>query len=211
MFKTKAGLALILLALAGCSREGEITAQGIAVTRSACPAVAIPTYTGDITLFNPADSRDASAIDVVAQMTNVRSTCDDTGEHVLSNVTFDIQAQRRNTAGPREVTLPYFATVVQGGTNVVSKSLGQVVLRFADGEARASASGTATGRVLRSAATLPDEIRREITRPRKAGDPDAAIDPLARPNVKAAVTRATFELLVGFQLTDEQLRYNVTR
>ena len=211
MFKTKAGLALILVALAGCSRDGELTAQGITVTRSACPAVAIPTHTGDVTLFSPESSRDASAIDVVAQVTNLRSTCDDTGEYILSNATFDVQAQRRNTAGTREVTLPYFATVVQGGQNVVTKSVGQVVLRFADGEARATASGSASGRVLRSAATLPDEIRREIVRPRKAGDPDAAIDPLARPDVRAAVTRATFELLVGFQLTDEQLRYNVTR
>jgi hypothetical protein len=29
--------------------------------------------------------------------------------------------------------------------------------------------------------------------------------------VRTAVARATFELLVGFQLTDEQLAYNATR
>lgn len=212
MFKTKAGIAaLITLALAGCSSDGQLLPEGIVVTRSACPAVAIPAGTGDITLFNPTNSRDASAIDVVANITNVRSTCDETGEYIVSTVTFDVQAQRRGTQGAREVVLPYFATVVQGGTSVVSKSVSQVGLRFADGELRTSTSATASARVLRSAATLPDAIRDDINRRRKAGDPDAAIDPLARPEVRAAVTRATFEVLVGFQLTQEQLQYNATR
>ena len=212
MFKTKAGIAaLVTLALAGCSRDGELTTGGITVTRSACPAVAIPAGTGDITLFSPENSRDANAIDVVATITNVRSNCDESGQFVVSNVTFEVQAQRRNSAGPRQVVLPYFATVVQGGTNVVAKQQSRVGLRFADGQLRASTTGSATGRVLRSAATLPDDIRRQITRPRKPGDADAAIDPLADPTVRAAVSRATFELLVGFQLTQEQLRYNATR
>ena len=48
-------------------------------------------------------------------------------------------------------------------------------------------------------------------RKREPGDPDAALDPLADPAVRAAVQRATFELLVGFQLTEAQLRYNATR
>ena len=43
------------------------------------------------------------------------------------------------------------------------------------------------------------------------GDEDAAVDPLSAPDIRAAVARATFELLIGFQLTQEQLQYNVTR
>ncbi|HWH18640.1 MAG TPA: hypothetical protein VNT77_09965 [Allosphingosinicella sp.] len=212
MFKTRAFIASFMtLALAACSTDGQITPEGILVTRSACPAVAIPVATGDVTLFNPPTSRDAAAIDVVATMTNVRSTCDESGEYIVSNVTFDVQALRRDTRGAREVVLPYFSVVVQGGTNVVAKRIGRVGLTFADGQARASTSGTATGYVLRSAATLPEETRRYINRPRKAGDPDAAVDPMSEPSVRAAVTRATFELLVGFQLTPEQLRYNATR
>jgi hypothetical protein len=210
VFKAKAAI-LSMLALAACSKEGEIMSGGILTTRTACPAVAIPAGTGDITLFNPAGSKDASAIDVVATVTNIRSTCNDSGEYVATTATFDVQAQRRDPRGEREVVLPYFATVVQGGTNVVSKRLGRVALRFADGQYRASTSGQASSQVLRSAATLPENIRREITRDRKPGDPDAAIDPLARPDVRAAVQRATFEVLVGFQLTPEQLAYNVTR
>ncbi len=202
---------LLSLALLGCSREGELTTAGIITTRTACPAVAIPAATGDITLFNPETSRDASAIDVVAHITNVRSTCDESGEFIASNATFDVHGQRRDPRGEREVVVPYFVTVVQGGTNVVSKRLGRVALRFADGQNRASTSGTGGAQVLRSAATLPEDIRRQITRERKPGDADAALDPLADPAVRAAVTRATFEFLVGFQLTREQLAYNATR
>ncbi|MDT9598464.1 hypothetical protein [Sphingosinicella rhizophila] len=212
MFKLKAAAAaLTILLVAGCSSDGQLTATGITITRSACPAVAIPAATGDVTLFNPESSRDASAIDVVANITNIRTTCDESGEHIVSNVTFDIQALRRDTRGDREVVLPYFATVVQAGSNVVSKSLSRVSLRFADGQARASATGSATGRVLASAAALPEDIRRQITRQRKPGDADAAIDPMADPNVRAAVQNASFELLIGFQLTEDQLRYNATR
>jgi hypothetical protein len=65
--------------------------------------------------------------------------------------------------------------------------------------------------VLRSAATLPEAIRQQITRQRKPGDPDAAIDPMADPAVRAAVVRASFEMLVGFQVTQDQLQYNATR
>jgi hypothetical protein len=203
--------ALLSLALAACASDGEITATGITVTRSACPAVAIPAATGDITLFNPETSRDANAIDVVANITNLRSTCDETGEYIISNATFEVQAQRRNPSGAREVIVPYFATVVQGGTNVVSKRVSRVALRFEDGQYRASTTGAATSRVLRSAATLPEDIRRQITRERKPGDADAALDPMADPTVRTAVQRASFELLVGFQLTQEQLAYNATR
>ena len=66
-------------------------------------------------------------------------------------------------------------------------------------------------RVNRGAATLPAEARRALTRERKAGDPQAALDPLADPAVRAAVASATFEHLVGFQLTQEQIKYNATR
>ena len=212
MFKFKAAIAALLpLTLLGCQADGEITATGITVTRSACPAVAIPAATGDITLFTPENARTADAIDVVAHITNLRTTCDESGDNIVATVNFEIRGQRRNAAGAREVVLPYFAAVVQGGTNVVSKSVSRAGLNFADGQLRASTTGTATGSVNRAAATLPEDIRRQITRQRRPGDPDAAIDPMADPAVREAVRRASFELLVGFQLTPEQLAYNATR
>lgn len=213
MFKSKAALAaLIPLGIAACSTpNGQITDTGITATRSACPAVAIPAATGDITLFNPPASRDASAIDVVANITNLRSTCDETGDNIVTRLTFDIQAQRRDGRGARDVVIPYFVVAVQGGTQVQSKSVTRIALRFADGALRASSSGSATGSVTRAAVTLPAAIREQITRRRKPGDPSAAIDPMADPAVREAVRKASFEMLVGFQLTQEQLAYNATR
>ncbi|GAA0284797.1 hypothetical protein GCM10009127_28030 [Alteraurantiacibacter aestuarii] len=185
--------------------------MGITALRSVCPAVGIPEFTGDITLFSPAGSVTADAMDVTATITNVRSNCDDSGDEVFSSATFEVQAMRRNTSGARSVELPYFSSVVRGGSSVVAKRVGTVTLNFADGQARASAMGTAGAVVNRAEATLPPDIRQRITRPRRAGDNDAAVDPLTEPDIRAALARANFELLVGFQLSEDQLAYNVTR
>jgi hypothetical protein len=202
---------LTLLALAGCSRRGEIDPTGgITAIRSACPRAAVPAYTGDITLFDPVQSRDASAIDIVANITDLRSTCAD-GPQLYTDATFDVRARRSNAAGARQITLPYFSVVVRGGNAVISKRVGQVTLNFAPGEYRASATAKAASYVDKDVATLPDDIQKRITSKRKAGDEDAAIDPLAQPDVKAALQRTSFELLVGFNLTQDQLKYNATR
>ena len=203
-------LALVLVATA-CSKEGEIAEGGIYITRSACPQVGIPAATGDITLFNPANRSDSGAIDVSAAITNVRSTCDETGANIVSTVTFEVVGTRRDVSAARQVVLPYFSVAMQGGTTVVAKRVGHVGLNFDAGSQRAQTSGQATIQVSRAAATLPEDVRRELTRKRKANDPDAAVDPLSNPTVRDAVARATFEHLVGFQLTDAQLRYNATR
>lgn len=203
---------LAMVALGGCARDGDIDPTGgISVTRSSCPAVAIPAYTGDVTLFNPVDSTDARAIDIVANITNLRSTCSDSGSDIVVSATFDVLARRTDPGGARDVTLPYFTSVVRGGRAVISKRLGQVTLRFADGESRASAQATGGAVVNRAAATLPEEMRERITRRRKPGDQDAALDPLADPEIRSAVQRTSFEVLFGFQLSQAQLRYNVTR
>lgn len=205
--------AAVLVLLAGCSKDNEIVdaAGGISVTRSACPAVAVPDYTGDVTLFNPPASRDSRAIDVVAAITNVRTSCNESGADLVSTSTFDVIARRSDPNGARDVTLPYFATVVRGGSAIVAKRVHNVTVHFAEGELRATAAGSGTAVVNKAAATLPAEVQRQITRKRKAGDADAAIDPMANPEIRAAVSRASFELLLGFQLDSEQLKYNVTR
>ncbi|MDG5749015.1 hypothetical protein P8Q88_12600 [Qipengyuania sp. XHP0207] len=202
------------LALAGCSREGELVVGegvGIQAVRTVCPAVGIPDYTGDITTFRAPGSTTLADLDVTATITNLRSTCNEGGERVYTEATFDVLARRTDTRGARTVTLPYFSTVLRGGSQVVTKRVGQVTLQFADGQERASTSGSAGAYVNRADATLPADIREQITRKREPGDPDAALDPLADPAVRAAVQRATFELLVGFQLSQDQLRYNATR
>jgi hypothetical protein len=201
-------------ALAGCNRPGDLVVeQGVGITalRSVCPAVGVPDYTGNVTLFSPADARTADAIDVTASLTNVRSQCNDSGDEVYSNATFDVLAQRRDTRGARTVSLPYYSTVVRGGTSVIAKRVGTITLNFADGQERTFASGTAGAVVNRAAATLPADIRERITRRRRAGEDDAAVDPLAQPEVRDALARASFELLIGFQLSNDQLAYNATR
>jgi hypothetical protein len=200
-------------ALAGCSHSrGEIDATGgITAVRTPCPQVAVPASTGDVTLFDPAGSTEASAIDVVANLTHLRSTCDDSGEQVQTAVTFDVRARRSHGEAARDVTLPFFLTVVRGGTEVVAKRIGHVTLHFDAGATRAQVSGQATSFVNRAAATLPDDVKKKLTEKRKAGDEDAATDPLTRPEVRQAVLSTSFEALVGFQLTDAQLKYNATR
>jgi hypothetical protein len=201
-----------LAATAGCSGRGEIDPTGgITAVRSVCPAVGVAAGTGDVTLFSPETARTQDAIDVVATITNVRATCADAADPIATSITFDVLARRTRDTGAREVTLPYFTAVLQGGTVVSAKRVGRITIRFDAGQLRARAGGTTQAYVNRSAATLPDEIRQQITRRRKAGQEDAAVDPLSTPAVRQAVLRASFEAFVGFQLTDEQLRYNATR
>jgi hypothetical protein len=204
--------------LAGCRSRGELVLDegvGITAVRTACPAVGIPDYTGDVTLFSTPGARDAASIDLTAVVTNLRAQCDDRPKaqtaQVYSTISFDVAARRSDTRGARSVSLPYFVTVLRGGQDVVSKRVGTVTLNFADGQARAEARATGSATIDRAAATLPEDIRRRITRKRKAGEADAAVDPLTEPDVRAAVQRATFEVLVGFQLDQDQLAYNATR
>ncbi len=201
-------------ALAGCKTNGDIVVDegvGITALRSACPAVGIPDYTGDVTLFRTPGATDANSIDVVAAMTNVRSQCNDTGAKVYSMASFDVLARRTDVRGARRVTLPYFVTVLRGGSAVVSKRVATVNIDFADGQERARATAQGGAYIDRSEATLPADIRERITRKRKSGQADAAVDPLSEPDVRAAVARANFELLLGFQLDEKQLGYNATR
>ena len=209
---------LIAVSLAGCRHKGELVIdEGVGVTaiRSACPASGIPDYTGDVTLFRSGGGNTAQDIDIVAAMTNLRTTCDDglrsgSGKVNVTS-TFEVLARRADPRGARQVILPYYVTVLRGGSAVVSKRIGQVTINFADGAERAEGRGQGTAVIERSEATLSEEIRDRITRKRRAGDSDAAVDPLNEPDVKAAIARASFELLVGFQLDDKQLAYNVTR
>lgn len=201
-------------ALAGCKQTGDLVLQegvGISAVRTVCPAVGVPDYTGDITTFRVPGDTSAANMDVSAAITNLRSTCDDAAERVYTNASFDVLARRTDTRGARQVTLPYYSVVLRAGSSVVTKRVGQVTVSFADGQERAQAHAQAGAYVDRAEATLPQDVRDQITRRRKAGEDDAAVDPLSDPAVKAAVARATFELLVGFQLTEQQLAYNATR
>lgn len=197
-----AGTALLV---AGCNTNP------LRVTRSPCPAVAIPVHAGHLTRFDPPQSRNADAIDFTAQIVELDSRCIEGGEFLTKDVTFTVAAQRR-TAGPaRQVYLPMFVALAQGGNVLVSKQLTGVTLDFPAGGLRAEARGGARADVHRSAVTLPPEVQDRITRERRPDEPDALVDPLSDPQVRAAVRAASFEVLVGFQLDDASLAYNVGR
>ena len=209
----QAALAAVVL-LSACRHTGDLTAEnggGVYAVRSACPIPGIPAGTGDITLFNPPGSTDSRAIDVTAAISDLRATCQQTTDEVISTATFTVTALRRDAGPARQVVLPYFDVALRGGSQVAAKQIGQVALNFAPGSQHAWARVQAIVRVNRGAATLPANVRAILTRPRKAGEVDAAIDPMADPRVAKAVADATFEHLVGFELTQDQIKYNATR
>jgi hypothetical protein len=197
------GLLVSALALSACNRNP------LLVKRSQCPAVAIPTYSGTVTKFDPAQSRNADAIDFTAQISDVTANCTEGSEFLSSDLAFTVTAQRRKPGPAREVYLPMFVSLAQGGNVLVSKQMTGVTLSFPEGSLRAEARGGARAEVHRSAVTLPVEVQQRITRERKPDEPDALVDPLSDPQVRAAVRAASFEVLVGFQLDDASLAYNV--
>jgi hypothetical protein len=200
---------LLLGGLAACQRNP------LEVRRSPCPAAAIPHHVGQVTRFNPPESRDADAIDFVAQIVDVTTNCLPGDEMVGTDVRFAVTALRRpardGALPARTVDLPIFASLVQGGNVLLAKQLTAVRLVFADGERRTSGAGAIRADVARAATTPPPEVLERITRERKATDPDALVDPLSDPQVRAAVRAATFEVLLGFQLDDASLAYNVAK
>jgi len=208
-----AALAALILPSA-CQHTGDITDEnggGVYAVRSACPIAGVPAGTGDITLFNPADSKDSRAIDVTATITDVRATCQEAGEEIVSTAIFTIVALRRDPGPARQVVLPYFDVALRGGATIAAKQVGQAGLNFKDGDVHGWTRVQATVRVNRAAATLPENVRQILTRRRKPGEAEAAVDPLTEPSVRTAVANATFEHLVGFALTQDQLKYNATR
>jgi hypothetical protein len=212
--KLRLAALLAVTMLSACRHAGDVTSEnggGVYAVRSNCPIAGIPTGTGDITLFNPQDSTDSRAIDVSATMTQLRAYCQDSGADVVSTVTFTVTALRRDAGPARQVVLPYFDVALRGGQTIAAKQIGAVALNFPAGSQHATTRGQASVRVNRASATLPAEVRAILTRPRKAGQADAAIDPMADPAVRSAVANATFEHLVGFQLSQDQLKYNATR
>jgi hypothetical protein len=200
--------------LSACRHAGDITDEnggGVYAVRSSCPIAGVPAGTGDITMFDPAGSTDARAIDVTAAITDVRAVCQDAGADMVSTATFTVNALRRDAGPARQVVIPYFDVALQGGQTIVAKRIGQAVLAFPAGGVHAAVRVQASVRVNRAVATLPANVRQILTRPRKSGEADAATDPLADPGVRAAVAKATFEHLVGFQMSEDQLKYNATR
>ena len=200
-----AAVAVPALLLAACDRNP------LVVRRSSCPAVAVAAYAGDMTLFRPGAVADVANMEAVATITNVRDECAETAEQFVSRINYDVIVRRTDAAQARQFVLPVFAAVVQAGNIVNAKQISQVTVNFAAGQERAVAQGTATAGVSRTAAAVPQAILDKINRKRRPGELDAATDPMADPEVKAALRAASFEVLLGFQLDDRALAYNIAK
>ena len=120
------------------------------------------------------------------------ATCDETGEYIVTNVTFDVQAQRRDNRGAREVDAALFRHRRSGrhqrrrqeGQPGRPALRGRPVSRQLD--RRRDLAGAALGRDPAGGHPPPDHPRAPRRRSR------AAIDPMADPAVRAAVDRAQF-------------------
>ena len=88
-----------VLAVAGSPAFGQAPQAGP-------PAVGVVQHAGEATLFSPETSRDASAIDVTAAITNVRVICSEAGGRIVSQLTFDVVAQRAGAGGARTSRCP---------------------------------------------------------------------------------------------------------
>lgn len=195
-----AGAALLL---AGCS------SNPLLVQRSACPAVAIPDHVGSVTRFAPGAPQVAQSITLTAEIVDLDHACTEDADTIATSVRYTVAGQRRAATAAEDVTLPLFVAVVRGGNTLVSKRTLSVRLHFPAGSLTGEARGTADARIHRGAATLPADVEQAITRKRRPEDPDALIDPMASVKVQKAVRDASFEVLVGFQLDDAAVAYNI--
>jgi hypothetical protein len=161
--KLRTASIIAIALLAGCTRKGNLEDGGIYTVRSNCPQVAIPAATGDITLFDPMGSTDASAMDIEAAMTDVRANCQDSGSEVISTATFSVVATRRDASQARQVLLPFFDVVVQAGNKVVAKRLGSVALDFPAGSYR-EATGPRRPRRQRRESRAPQQAFRKMSK-----------------------------------------------
>ncbi len=211
MFKSKAAVAALIPSEPRRlldPRRRRSPRPASSATRSACPAVAIPAATGDITLFNPA-----------AAVMRPRSTWSPTSPTCARPAT-----RAAPTSSPTSPSTSTRSAATAAARARSSCPISRSRCRAAPRSSRRASAGSAcasptascapaprpsaTGQVSRAAVTLPEDVRQQITRRRKPGDPSAAIDPMADPAVREAVRKASFEVLVGFQLTQEQLAYN---
>jgi hypothetical protein len=187
MIKT---LSIILLAcgLAGCS-----SGNPLEVRRTSCPAIAVPKHTGMLTRFAGAGRYDAQDVQLTATISQLSDNCQEDGAGVSTAVAFNIVAMRPAKGPADAVQLPYFITVVKDGETLIAKQVYGASLDFADG-----AASTA----LRQVVTVATPKVPLPPKPKKNNE----IDEFAPPP-KPAI----YEILVGFQLSDAEAVYNISK
>ncbi len=169
------------------------------ITRTSCPAVAVVKYANNYTRFAPGANYSAAGLELSAQLGNVQVACTDSkGGAPVSTVSFDLSATRASATAAGQADIPYFVTIVENGTTILSKQVYAAPMQFAEGASRAMVrqSFSATTPFV----PLPPELSAKEKRKQFQ---QFAED--SRPKA------AQFEILIGFQLTEAQAAYNVQR
>jgi hypothetical protein len=183
-----------MLALSACASQNPLL-----VTRTSCPAVAVIKYANTITGFRQGGGQDQSDVDFTGQISNVSVNCrngkgDSAAQSVVS---FDIGGQRGSVNGAASQSIPYFVTVVQDGTTIISKTSYLAVLQYNDKNGRSVARESFVANT--PGVPLPAAPKKKRT---EAEFLDEA---------ESAQKAAKYEILIGFQLTDEQALFNITK
>lgn len=158
----------LALTLAACNKSP------LEVTISRCAAVAVVGDTGTITRFD-GEGRTADDVVFTATMNDVDVTCNES-DSVSSVVSFYIAAESDGRIVNQSITMPYFVAVMKDNSEIITKRIFDVTLRF-DG------NGYAVSR----------EILSQYI-----------------PTIEQA-RRYNYELLLGFQLSIDDVAFNMER
>jgi hypothetical protein len=185
--KKYVSLLALPFALVACS------SNPLEVRRTSCPALAVPKHTGTLTRFQEARGFSSGDVQLVATIAQLDSRCQEDASGAKTAVSFNIVATRPSKGPAEDVQVPYFVTVVKGGETLQAKQVYGASLRFADGATSASLSQVVTAATPK--VPLPP-------RPKRNNE----IDEFAPPPKPAE-----YEILVGFQLSDSEAVYNITK
>jgi hypothetical protein len=176
------------LVLSACASSNPLE-----VRRTSCPALSVPKHTGSLTRFSQAGRFDTQDVRLVATIVQLSDTCIENANGVNTAVSFTISAVRPTKGAADSVQLPYFITVVKDGETLIAKQVYGTSLEFADG---------ATSGSVRQVVTVKTPEVPLPPKPKKNNE----IDEFAPPP-KPAV----YEILVGFQLTNDDVVYNISK
>jgi hypothetical protein len=186
--KKQLTLIALPLFLAACG-----SGNPLEVRRTSCPAVAVPKHTGTITRFAQAGRYDTQDVQLVAAIGQLDANCEETDSGVRTALSFNIVATRPAKGPAAAAQLPYFITVVKDGETLIAKQVYGASINFAEGATSANLPQVVT--IATPKIPLPP-------RPKKNNE----IDEFAPPPKPAL-----YELLVGFQLSDSEVVYNITK
>lgn len=163
---------LVICALA--SFLAACASNPLEVTISRCPAVAIVGDTGTLTRFE-GEGRNTDDVLFTASISDVSVSCNE-DDDVTSAIGFYVSAQSERQVSNEVITLPYFVVVLKDNSEVVTKRVFDVTLRFDE-------NGYAVSR----------EVLSQYI-----------------PTIEQA-RRYNYELLIGFQLSVDDVAFNMER